>query len=99
MGEVFEAQHRHIGRGAAIKFLLPELSAIEGAVRRLFNEARAASLIKHPGIVEILDCDIHPATGRAYIVMELLQGEDLGTCLRRIGSFKANPRWVAAVTG
>jgi tetratricopeptide (TPR) repeat protein len=49
--------------------------------------------------VEILDCDIHPTTGRAYIVMELLQGENLGTCLRRVGSFKANPRWVAAMAG
>jgi len=84
MGEVFEAQHRHIGRGAAIKVLLPELSAVEAAVRRLFNEARAASLIRHPGIVEILDCDV--LDDQAFIIMEYLEGESLGEYVHRTGA-------------
>jgi serine/threonine-protein kinase len=84
MGEVFLAEHRNIDRFAAIKLLLPEMSSNEEIVARFFNEARAASRIKHPGIVEILDCDMH-ASGRAYIVMEFLEGESLGDCLKRVG--------------
>ncbi len=53
MGEVYLAEHKYIGRRAAIKFLLPELTASPDIVSRFFSEARAASMIEHPGIVEI----------------------------------------------
>src|ERR1051325_4035392 len=76
MGEVHLGPHTAIDRRAAIKVLLPELSHNQVVVDRFFAEARATSSIRHPGIVEILDCDVHPS-GRAYIVMELLQGESL----------------------
>jgi serine/threonine protein kinase len=98
MGEVYLAKHRHIGREAAIKLLLPELSAREEVVSRFFTEARATGLLRHPNIVEILDCDVHPS-GRAYIVMEFLEGENLGECLARIGSFAANVAMAAAIAG
>lgn len=75
MGAVYVAEHRRIPRKAAIKLLLPQLSANPAFVERFFNEARAASVIAHPGIVEVLDCDVHD--GRAYIVMELLRGQSL----------------------
>src|SRR5262249_53040048 len=86
MGEVYLARHRHIGRDAAIKVLLPELSQNEDVVARFFTEARATAAIRHPGIVEILDCDVHKS-GRAYIVMEFLEGENLAERLERAGSF------------
>jgi serine/threonine protein kinase len=86
MGEVYLAEHRHIDRKAAIKVLLPELSSNQAVVERFFNEARAASRIKHDGIVEIVDCDRH-TDGSAYIVMEFLEGESLGESLRRVGRF------------
>jgi serine/threonine protein kinase len=82
MGVVYLARHRHIGRDAAIKILLPELTKNEDIVARFLTEARATAAIRHPGIVEILDCDIDP-TGRAYIVMEYLRGESLASCLAR----------------
>src|SRR5262249_7342261 len=50
MGEVYLAEHRRIARRAAIKFLLPSLSRDADVVSRFFNEARATSVIKHPGI-------------------------------------------------
>src|SRR5262249_57570182 len=81
MGEVFLAVHQRIERRAAVKVLLQERTADAETVRRLFVEARATSLIRHPGIVEIYDCDVH-RNGRAYIVMEYLEGETLG---RRLG--------------
>ncbi|HZL19085.1 MAG TPA: serine/threonine-protein kinase, partial [Polyangia bacterium] len=85
MGEVFLAEHRHIDRKAAIKVLRRELSTNEDVVARFFSEARSASRIKHPGIVEIIDCEIDQR-GLAYIVMELLDGESLAHCLERVGS-------------
>jgi serine/threonine-protein kinase len=84
MGEVFLAQHQRIERRAAIKVLLPEAARDAATVRRLFTEARATSLIHHPGIVQVQDCDVH-RNGRAYIVMEYLEGETLAHRLRRYG--------------
>jgi serine/threonine protein kinase len=83
MGEVYLAQHRRVARRAAIKVLVPELSQNAVVLERFFNEARSASLIRHPGIVEILDCDLY--LGQAYIVMEFLEGESFGGYLYRTG--------------
>jgi serine/threonine-protein kinase len=82
MGEVYLAEHQRINRSAAIKVLMPEWTRDAEAIRRLFIEARATSLIRHPGIVEIYDCDVH-RNGRAYIVMEYLEGETLGHRIER----------------
>jgi eukaryotic-like serine/threonine-protein kinase len=85
MGEVYLAKHRRIERKAAIKLLLPALSSDPDIVARFFNEARATSLITHPGIVQIYDCDVFE--NRAYIVMEYLEGANLNTVLTRHGHF------------
>ena len=82
MGVVFLAEHQRIARQVAIKLLPPELCASPQVLQRFFNEARATSLIRHPGIVDVFDCDVD-ATGRAYIVMEHLEGETLGDRLQR----------------
>jgi eukaryotic-like serine/threonine-protein kinase len=84
MGAVYLGEHRWIARRAAIKVLLPELSSNQQIVARFFTEARATSLIRHPGIVEVVDCDLLPS-GSAYIVMELLEGQSLGDALRTRG--------------
>ena len=97
MGVVYLAEHRRIGRRAAIKFLLPALSQDADVVTRFFNEARAASVIKHPGIVEIYDCDV--VDEQAYIVMEFLEGESLAATLRRAGALASEPIAIAAVVG
>ena len=88
MGEVFLAQHRRIARRAAIKALIPELSAKEALIERFFKQARNTSLVTHPGIVEVLDCDVHE--GQAYVVMEFLHGESLGTYLKRVGNLQGD---------
>jgi tRNA A-37 threonylcarbamoyl transferase component Bud32 len=98
MGEVYLAQHTRIDRRAAIKVLLPELSSNQEVVDRFFSEARATSSIHHRGIVEVLDCDVHPS-GRAYIVMELLEGDSLAGRLARDKTFGRDLNRVLAVTG
>ena len=86
MGEVYQARHKHMGRDAAIKVLKAELTEERDIVARFFTEARATAAVRHPGIVEIFDCDLH-RSGRAFIVMEYLQGEDLAHRLASRGSF------------
>ena len=83
MGEVYLAKHRRIERKAAIKLLLPALSRDADIVSRFFNEARATSLITHPGIVQIFDCEVFE--DRAYIVMEYLEGANVNAALARNG--------------
>ena len=82
MGVVYRAEHVALGRPAALKVLLPELCRDEEIVQRFFNEAKAASAIRHPGIVEIYDFGRH-TDGRAYIVMALLEGESLQQRIER----------------
>src|SRR5688572_14922620 len=82
MGVVYEAEHLFLGRRAAIKCLLPELSKNAEATGRFFIEAKAAAMTNHPSLVDIYDQG-HTEQGNAYIIMEFLDGEDLGTLLRR----------------
>ncbi len=84
MGVVYLAEHTLLGRKAAIKVLLPQLSAHQEIVQRFFNEARAVTQISDPGIVQVFDFGYH-SDGSAYIVMELLEGEALDKRLERIG--------------
>jgi len=88
MGEVYVAEHRMIDRKAAIKVLLRELCADPSVVERFFTEARATSRIHHPGIVEVFDCGVMP-DGRAFIVMELLNGSSLRDFIAREGRVSA----------
>ena len=76
MGVVYRVEHVQLGRPAALKMLLPHVATDPGIVQRFFQEARAASLIEHPGIIEIYELGTH-TDGRAYIVMALLKGETL----------------------
>jgi serine/threonine-protein kinase len=84
MGRVYLAEHTLIGKHAAVKVLHPQLCANREVVNRFFNEARSSSLIKHPGVVDIYDFGRLP-DGRAYIVMEFLEGESLQARLHREG--------------
>jgi eukaryotic-like serine/threonine-protein kinase len=84
MGTVYLAEHAALRRRAAVKVLLPALSADDDAVARFFTEARAAAAVHHPSIVEIYDFG-HLPDSSAYIVMELLQGESLAARRRRFG--------------
>jgi hypothetical protein len=77
MGRVYLAEHVLLGRRAAIKVLLPHLTHVPDIVQRFFNEARATTRVRHPGIVEIYDYGT-TEQGLTYIVMELLEGMNLG---------------------
>ncbi len=81
MGQVFEARNQNTGRRVAIKVLLPEYARDPEVVQRFLKEARAATSIRHPNVVDILDFDTDPVDGRPYLVQEFLVGESLDAYL------------------
>src|SRR5689334_24976585 len=89
MGVVYLARHATLGRPCAIKVLHSSLSSNQDMVTRFFNEARAATAVRNPGIVEVFDYG-RLDDGCAYIVMEYLEGESLGARIRR-GRFEVAP--------
>ncbi len=84
MGEVFEGEHILLGKRAAVKVLLKEMSNVPEAVKRFFNEARAAAKMRHIGLTEVFDFG-YSESGSAYIVMELLVGETLADAVDQRG--------------
>jgi serine/threonine-protein kinase len=100
MGAVWLAEHTMLGRRAAIKVLHPSFTSRPEIVTRFFNEARAATAIADPGIVQIFDFG-HHTDGSAYIVMELLVGETLHARMTRVRRFAVADalRIVRQITG
>jgi len=84
MGEVFEAEHVGLGKRVAIKLMLEKYSNDGEAVARFTREAHAASRIGNPHIIDVSDIGTAP-DGRAFVVMELLQGSPLSTVIEEGG--------------
>ena len=75
-GEVYRALNVLIGRLVAIKILLPEHAKNAEVSQRFMREARAANLVRHENVVDVLDMG-HDEQGTPFIVQELLEGVDL----------------------
>jgi serine/threonine protein kinase len=87
MGRVYLAEHVEIGRRVAMKILHPVYSHMPDLVERFRREARAASRIGHPHIVDVTDSG-RTREGSVYFVMEYLDGVDLGTVIEREGAIE-----------
>jgi eukaryotic-like serine/threonine-protein kinase len=82
MGHVVAATHIHLGERVAIKFLLPEVLENQEAVTRFMREAQAAVRIKSEHVARVTDVGTLD-NGAPYMVMEYLEGTDLGDWLER----------------
>jgi eukaryotic-like serine/threonine-protein kinase len=93
MGEVYLATHRMLARPAAIKLIRPEVLAAgdpglaQTAVARFRREAEAAARLRSPHTVELYDFGV-TEDGTFYLVMELLEGQNLERLVRQEGALE-----------
>ena len=82
MGVVYRGEHVYIGKEVAVKILHDGYGGREESIKRFLREARAASLINHPNIVDITDFG-KSNDGTVFFVMEFLKGEPLDALMQR----------------
>ncbi len=95
MGDLYEARHKRLSGRYAVKVLRESLPMGSAAVARFRREAEIASSLQHPNIVSVMDFNVLES-GAPYIVMEFLDGVDLGAEIERVGRFPVR-RCVAIV--
>jgi serine/threonine-protein kinase len=84
IGVVYEASHLRLVRRFAVKMLSGEVSEHPEDLARFKREALITSALGHPHILEMIDFN-ETDDGMPYLVMELLDGEDLARRLKRVG--------------
>lgn len=82
MSVIYKARHKYMERICAVKLLHPFLLSDASMFQRFQYEAKAASNLSHPNVVAMHDFGI-TNDGKAYLVMDYLEGEDLSTVLER----------------
>jgi eukaryotic-like serine/threonine-protein kinase len=91
MGAVAKATHLLRRAPVALKFMSGAVLSLQGAVERFVNEGVAASQIDSDHVVKVFDVGRLPS-GAPYLVMEYLEGCDLGQLLEREGQLIAPTR-------
>ncbi len=94
MATVHRATDIRLGREVAVKLLKPEVTADPDLAQRFRREALAATVLRHPNIVACLDTGTDE--GQPFLVMDLVDGEDLAARLKRGGRLAP---WAAARIG
>ncbi len=90
MGAVYVVSHLRTRATMALKVMHPSIVADETLRGRFMQEAQVSSQIDSPHVVTVVDADVDEATGVPFLVMELLQGRELGDLLRDRGRFTAS---------
>lgn len=85
MGAVYEALHLETRRPRALKVMLPELFSKPELRDRFRREAHVTAAVKSEFLVDVFDAGLDEASGMPFLVMELLEGEDLGRFVDRAG--------------
>src|SRR6185369_1262852 len=79
-GRVYLAEQTNLGKQVAIKVLNPGMAGDAALEKRFHREAKSASALSHPNIVQTID--FGQEEGMLFIAMELLSGRDLGKVIR-----------------
>ena len=87
MGVVVAARHCELNKLVALKFMHEEVSSNKQITERFLREARAAARLQNEHVVHVLDVDRLP-NGVPYIVLEYLEGQDLGQLIECHGSLE-----------
>ena len=85
MGSVYIVEQLQTGAKRALKLMHPQLVQDPKFRRRFEQEARIGAQIPSEHVVQVIAAGVDANSGSAWLVMELLEGEDLDTCLRRRG--------------
>jgi serine/threonine protein kinase len=83
MGVVYEAIQLNLSRKVALKILSEQLAARPEFLERFQREARAAAALNHPNLVQVHD--FGSTQGWHYLIMEFVEGQDLGNYLEQHG--------------
>ena len=83
MGEVYRANDLKLGQPVALKFLPESATMNETTLARFYSEVRIARQVSHPNVCRVYD--LGEVDGQPYLSMEYVDGEDLGSLMRRIG--------------
>lgn len=88
-GTVYAARNVLTGQNVAIKWMhVRPFTSDDPDLLRFIQEARIAGKLESPHVARVLELDRDPATGVPFQVMELLEGEDVGTLLTRQGPLR-----------
>ena len=88
MGVVVAARHTQLDQRVALKFLLPVACEVPGAVARFLREGKAAARITSEHVARVMDTGVLEG-GAPYLVMEYLEGFDLGAVVQQRGRVTA----------
>jgi eukaryotic-like serine/threonine-protein kinase len=90
MATLWRAMDEQLDREVAVKLLRPQFGNDPGFAARFKQEARSAGSLSHPNIVSVYDYGTDAETGGQFIVMQLIDGEDLAAILQKHGPLETD---------
>ncbi len=87
MGQIYKARHLRLDRMVALKVIHPDRLGHPDAVQRFHREARVSALFTHPHLITVYDVD--EIGGTHFLVMEFIEGSDLGHWVKEHGPLPA----------
>jgi eukaryotic-like serine/threonine-protein kinase len=90
MATLWRAMDEQLDREVAVKLLRPQFGNDPGFAARFKQEARSAGSLSHPNIVSVYDYGTDAETGGQFIVMQLIDGEDLAAILQKRGPLETD---------
>ena len=85
MGAVYRCQDEELQRDVALKVIRPEIAADQSVLDRFRREIQLSSRVTHKNVLRVYD--LGEAEGVRFLTMQFVEGEDLGSLLKKVGPF------------